>query len=178
MLANNVVDHLPNGFGIQVRADSSSVKPCAIIVTNNTVVDVGAQRGIYVENNCSGVMMRNNVAAFSGQQEIYGLYEAGPDPPGSSNRAFSNLVWDSSGPYTGSTSGHEILDFGNGGGDYSGPGQNRIGDPLFANRANRDYHLRSGSAAFDYADPHYAFPTDFDGRARDSATPDAGAFEH
>jgi len=178
MLANNVVDHLPYGFGIQVRADTSTVKTCALIVTDNTVVDIGGQRGIYVENNCAGVRIRNNVSAFAGQEELYGLYEAGSDPPGSSNRAFSNLVWDSSGPYTGDSSGHQILDFRDGLGDYSGPGQNRVGDPLFVDRANRDYHLRSGSAAIGYADPHYSFPTDFDGHARHASTPDAGAFEH
>lgn len=101
LVTNNLVYGDPNGFGIQIRADNDTVKPCNIIVANNTVVDIAGQRGIYVENNCSGVRIRNNIIAFSGGEELYGLYETGIDPPLSSNRAFTNLVWDTSGPLTG-----------------------------------------------------------------------------
>jgi hypothetical protein len=47
---------------------------------------------------------------FSGGEELYGLYETGIDPPLSTNRAFTNLVWDTSGPLTGNSSGHRMLD--------------------------------------------------------------------
>jgi hypothetical protein len=184
MVANNVVYHDPHGFGIQVRADTSTVKTCAVIVTGNTVVDVpyastAGGRGIYVENNCSGVRLRNNISAFSlnGQQELYGLYGSGSDPPASMNRAFTNLAWDTSTTRCGNTSGHLILDFSDGQGVYTSCGtQNLEADPLFVDRAGFDYHLNAGSAAIDRADPDYALPFDFDGNPRNGA-PDLGAFE-
>jgi hypothetical protein len=176
LVANNLVYGDPNGFGIQIRADSDIVKPCNIIVANNTVVDIGVQRGIYVENNCSGVRMRNNIVAFSGGEELDGLYETGIDPPLSSNRAFTNLLWDTSGPMTGNSSGHRILDFSNGSGVWSGLGDNISADPRFASRANRDYHLGLGSPALGQADPHFTYPVDFEGNPRPS-TPDLGALE-
>jgi hypothetical protein len=176
LLLNNVVFGLPNGFGIQLRGDSDTLLCQNTIAAHNTVVDTTQHAGIYVENNCRGVRVRNNVIAHSGQEELYGLLGSGADPPASSNRAFTNLLWDSSGPYTGNSSGRHILDFSNGAGDYQGPGANRVGNPLFANRTARDYHLQAGSAAIGYADPAYSPSFDFDGRARDAA-PDAGAFE-
>lgn len=153
LVTNNLVYGDPNGFGIQIRADNDTVKPCNIIVANNTVVDIAGQRGIYVENNCSGVRIRNNIIAFSGGEELYGLYETGIDPPLSSNRAFTNLVWDTSGPLTGNTSGHRMLDLSDGSGVWSGLGSNMCGDPRFVSRANRDYHLGVGSPALGQSDP-------------------------
>ena len=176
LVANNLVYRDPNGFGIQIRADNDTVKTCNIVVVNNTVVDIGAQRGIYVENNCSGVLMRNNIVAFSGGEELNGLYESGQDPPTSTNRAFTNLAWDTSGPMTGNTVPHHILDFSDGAGVWSGLGDNISADPRFVSRSNRDYHLGANSAALGRSDPHYTFPFDFDGNPRPAA-PDLGALE-
>lgn len=184
MVANNVVYHDPNGFGIQIRADTSTVKTCSLIVTGNTVVDVpysstAGGRGIYVENNCAGVTMRNNVSAFAlnQQEEIYGLLGSGQDPPDGSNRAFTNLAWDTTGNHFGNTSGRHILAFSSSAPwDWTGPGENVVGDPLFVSRAGFDFHLQAGSPAIGIADPRYALPYDADGHARDAA-PDAGAFE-
>ena len=176
LVANNLVYRDPNGFGIQIRADTDAVKTCNIIVVNNTVVDIGAQRGIYVENNCSGVLMRNNIVAFSGGEELKGLYESGQDPPASTNRAFTNLAWDTSGPMTGNTTPHNILDFSDGAGVWSGLGDNISADPLFVSRSNRDYHLGAGSPALGQSDPHYTYPFDLEGQPRPAA-PDLGALE-
>jgi hypothetical protein len=176
LLMNNVIYGLPNGFGISLRGDSNTLLCANTIVTHNTVVDVAGQRGIYVENNCRGVRIRNNVIAYSAQEELYGLLGAGEDPPPSSNRAFTNVLYDTAGPYTGNTSGHTILDYSDGLGDYQGTGANRVANPLFTNRAARDYHLLAGSPAIGYADPAYSPAFDHDGRPRDSA-PDAGAYE-
>jgi hypothetical protein len=168
---NNVVYDIPNGFGLQLQ------DRCADgIAANNTVVDIGVQRGIYVNNNCRGMRIRNNVSAYSGQQELYGLKTSGSCPPSSSNRAFTNLAWDARGPWTGNTAGCAILDFTDGQGDYVGPGQNTIADPLFIDRAVRDYHLLAGSPAIDAGADAYALPYDFDQNPR-SGTSDLGAFE-
>ena len=176
LVANNLVYGDPNGFGIQIRADTDAVKACNIIVANNTVVDIGAQRGIYVENNCSGVRIRNNIVAFSGGEELNGLYESGNDPPPSSNRAFTNLVWDTSPPLTGNSSGHHIVDFSDGNGVWNSLGDNIGANPLFVSRSNRDYHLTTSSPAQGQSDPRYTLPLDFEGRQR-PATPDLGALE-
>lgn len=176
LLLNNVVYGLPNGFGIQLRGDSETLLCQNTIAAHNTVVDTARHAGIYVENNCRGVRVRNNVVAYSGQEELYGLLGSGADPPASSNRAFTNVLYDTAGPFAGNSSGRHILDYSNGSGDYQGPGANRVANPLFANRSTRDYHLLAGSPAIGYADPAYSPSFDHDGRPRDTA-PDAGAYE-
>jgi hypothetical protein len=176
LVMNNVVYGLLNGFGIQLRGESDTEFCANTIVTHNTVVDMAAHAGIYVENNCRGVRIRNNVIAYSGQEELYGLLGSGGDPPASSNRAFTNVLYDTAGPYTGNSPSRHILDFTDGQGDYTGPGGNRVANPLFTNRAGRDYHLLAGSPATGYADPAYSPSFDIDGRPRDTA-PDAGAHE-
>ncbi|HYZ19401.1 MAG TPA: right-handed parallel beta-helix repeat-containing protein [Gaiellaceae bacterium] len=177
LLLNNVVYGLLNGFGIQLRGNADSELCQNTIAAHNTVVDTIVHAGIYVENNCRGVRVRNNIVAYSGSEELYGLLGAGDDPPPSSNRAFTNLLWDTSGPYTGNSTGRHILDFSDGLADWEGPGANQVADPLFADRLTRDYHLLAGSPAIGYADRPYSPSFDFDGHPRDSA-PDAGAFEH
>jgi hypothetical protein len=172
LLANDVVHDIRNGFGLQLQDVCSDG-----FAVHNTVVDVGVQRGIYVNNNCRGMRVRGNVSAFSAQQELYGLVaNGGGDPPPSSNRAFGNLAWDLSGPYTGNSSGHPILDFTDGLGDYVGPGQNLVADPRFSDRAAADYHLLAGSPAIDAGRSAYSLPFDFDGNPR-VGTPDLGAYE-
>lgn len=179
LVANNLVYDDPNGFGIQIRANTSAVKTCNMIVANNTVVNIKGQRGIYVEANCSGARVRNNVIAFSGAEELYGLFDSDDsvDPPASTNRAFTNLLWDTSGKIQGNTSGHQVLDFTDGSGDYTGPGSNTVGDPQFNDSASDDFQLKSTSPAIGQADPAYSLPYDFNGSARDSS-PDLGALEY
>jgi hypothetical protein len=50
-------------------------------------------------------------------------------------------------------------------------------DPLLADPAHFDFHLRTGSPALGRADPALALPFDHDGAPRDPA-PDLGALEH
>ncbi len=76
-LANNVVFHQPDGFGIQVRgnfADRDTVVETPahnVIVTNNTVVD-NSLSGIMVENNASQVLVVNNISVFNGSYGVRG----------------------------------------------------------------------------------------------------------
>lgn len=184
LIANNLVYDGLHGFGIQVRGESSSVFTNGVIVSGNTVVDwpktsTAGGRGIAIEDTVRGIRIRNNVSAFSvsGQAELYGIdSNLSADPPASSNRAFTNLVWDISTVNCGNTSGHTILDFSDGLGVYTACGQNLRGDPVFVNRAAGDFQLGAGSAAVGYADPDWILPFDITGKGRD-ADPDAGAFE-
>lgn len=184
LIANNVVYDGVHGFGIQLRGENSSQFCNNVIVTGNTVVDwpktsTAGGRGIVVEDSCRGVRARDNVSAFSvsTQQELYGIDSNLSADPGTSNRAFTNLVWDTNTTNCGNTSGHQILDFSDGLGVFTSCGtQNLRADPLFTNRAAGDFTLQAGSPAIGYADPAWILPFDFNENPRD-ATPDAGAFE-
>jgi hypothetical protein len=184
LIANNVVYDGLHGFGIQVRGDSAARFCNNVIVTGNTVVDwpkesTGGGRGIIVEDTCRGVRVRNNISAFEvgSQEEMYGIDGPALDPPASSNRAFTNLLWDDdSTNRCGNTNNHEILDFTDGDGIYADCGDNIEADPQFVDRADGDFHLQAGSPAIDAADPHWALPFDFNGLPR-VGTPDIGAYE-
>ena len=77
LVANNIVYHQPNGFGIQVRGnfpdrDTVVETPAHnVIVANNTVVD-NSLSGIVVENSASQVLVVNNISAFNGSFGVRG----------------------------------------------------------------------------------------------------------
>ncbi len=80
------------------------------------------------------------------------------------------------------TTAYDTLGYGNAGGDF--PADTNMtyvncthADPLYVNRAARDYHLQAGSPAIDYVDPaRYGLvpPFDIDGNPR--VTADAGCY--
>jgi hypothetical protein len=169
LIANNVVYHQSNGFGIQVRgnypdSDTQVELPARnVIVTNNTVVD-NSLSGIMVENNATEVFVVNNISASNGSHGVVGYDdESAGVLPG--NRAQRNLAWanDSSGF---GNSGRFVIEFSSG---------NVVANPRFLDPERRNYRLRAGSPAVNRAMPAFAMPFDRDGRRR--SRPDLGAFE-
>jgi hypothetical protein len=157
LIANNVIQDHPFGFGIQIYPANT-----ATIITANTVVTSGYS-GIVVggDGGVSNIVVVNNVFAFNVQ---YGVSHDSDCPTAS--RADHNVVF---GNGFGATQG------GCPGLDYSRG--NRTTNPLFINYPGRDLHVNAGSAAIDYALPEYSPGGDYDGRVRPHAAPDAGAFE-
>jgi hypothetical protein len=157
LIANNVIQDHPFGFGIQIYPENT-----ATIITANTVVTAGYS-GIVVggSGGVNNIVVVNNVFAFNAQ---YGVSHDSACPTAS--RADHNVVF---GNGFGATQG------GCSGLDYSRG--NRTTNPLFVNYPGRDLHVNAGSPAIDYALPEYSPGGDFDGRARPQSAPDAGAFE-
>jgi hypothetical protein len=157
LVANNVVNDHPEGFGIQVYD-----KGVRAIVTGNTIT--GSQHsGIVVggSGGVSGVHIHNNVLAFNHHWGISNDSACPASSVADHNVLFAN-DW-------GPTSGCSGLSF---------AGGNRTTDPLFVSYAGRDFHLLAGSPASDYGLLGYSATTDFSGVARTyGAGPDAGAFE-
>jgi hypothetical protein len=169
LIANNLVYHQTNGFGIQVRGnypdpDTEVAMPARkVIVTNNTVVD-NSLSGIVVENTASNVLVVNNISASNGSHGVVGYdNESGAVLPG--NRAHRNLAWDNSSGGFGNTD-RPVIDFSAG---------NIVGDPRFVGSQRRNYRLRAGSPAANRAIPALAMRFDREGRPR--SRPDLGAFE-
>jgi Right handed beta helix region len=172
LIANNVVYHQPNGFGIQVRGnypDPDTQVPIParnVIVTNNTVVD-NSLSGIVVENNATLTRVINNVAAFNGSFGVRGYNNgSGEILPG--NDAYNNDGFGNRGGQFGNTLG-AVIDFSRG---------NMTGDPMFVDFAARNYHVRTGSPAIDAGSAGYSPSTDFDGTGRpQSSAADVGGYE-
>jgi hypothetical protein len=169
LIANNLVYHQTNGFGIQVRgnfpdSDTTREVPARdVIVTNNTVVD-NSLSGIMVENSASEVLVVNNVSALNGSHGVVG-YDNGSGGVLAGNRAYNNLLWDnSSGPA--GNSGRSVVDLSRG---------NIVTNPRFVDPQRRNYRLRAGSPAANRALPAFAPPLDRTGRRR--SKPDLGAYE-
>jgi len=172
LIANNVVYHQTNGFGIQVRGNypdpdtERKIPASGVIVASNTVVD-NSLSGIMVENNATYTTVVNNISAFNGSYGVRGYNDgSGLILPG--NYAFDNLAFGNHSGQYGNTSGM-VIDFSAG---------NLVGDPLFADPDARDYHLLRGSPGIDTAIARYSPPTDFDGTARPQGpASDIGAYE-
>jgi hypothetical protein len=171
LIANNVVYHHLDGFGIQVRGNypdpDTEVRIPArnVIVTANTVVD-NSLSGIMVENNATLTTVVNNISAFNGSYGVRG-YDNGSGTVLPGNSAFNNLGF-------GNGSGH----FGNESRDVIDFGRNFAGNPRFVRAAARNYRLLRGSRALNSAVPQYSPHVDIVGRRRlRRPGPDIGAFE-
>jgi parallel beta helix pectate lyase-like protein len=169
LIANNVVYHQTNGFGIQVRGnfpdpDTEQEIPARnVIVTNNTVAE-SSLSGILVENSATQVLVVNNISAENGSHGVVGYdNESGGVLPG--NVAERNLAWDNDSGGFGNT-GRRVIDFSSG---------NLVVDPRFAGPRRRNYRLRAGSPAVNRALADFSMPFDREGRRR--SRPDLGAFE-
>jgi hypothetical protein len=169
VIANNVVYHQPDGFGIQVRGNLSDrdtvVETPAhnVIVTHNTVVD-NSLSGIMVENNASHVLVVNNISAFNGSFGVRG-YDNGSGDVLPGNLAHHNLAWgNGSGSF--GNSGRPTIDF---------SGGNLVVDPRFVDAPNRNYNLLPESPALAKGEPAFS-PIENRNRLRRGRIPDLGAY--
>jgi hypothetical protein len=165
LIANNAVYDQPNGFGIQVRGEDTSIVANSIIITENTSVG-NSLAGIVVENTASNVTIVNNVSAFNGTYGIHGYYCCGLILPG--NVGFNNVLYGNGSGATRNTTG-TIIDF---------SGGNMLTDPRFRDRAGADFRLNVGSAAVDTALLNFSPSFDRDELARPHGpASDVGAHE-
>jgi len=168
-VANNVVYHQPNGFGIQVRGNISDrdtvIETPAhnVIVTSNTVVD-NSLSGIMVENNASNVLVVNNISAFNGSFGVRG-YDNGSGEVLPGNVAHHNLAWgNGSGSF--GNQGRSVIAF---------SGGNFVADPHFVDAGGRNYDLLPDSPALAAGEPAFAPLENFE-RSPRGRIPDLGAY--
>lgn len=169
LIANNVVYHHTNGFGIQVRGNFPDpdtvveVPAHNVIVTNNTVVD-SSLSGILVENNASQTLVVNNISAFNGSYGVRG-YDNGSGAVLPGNRAHHNLAWgNGSGSF--GNQGRPTIDF---------SGGNVVADPRFVDALNRQYDVLPDSAALARGEPAFS-PLENHDRSPRGRIPDLGAY--
>ena len=169
LIANNVVYHQTNGFGIQVRGNypdprlSVRIPARNVIVASNTVVD-NSLSGIMVENSATQVLVVNNISALNGSYGVVG-YDGESGGVLSGNRATGNLAWNNGDGGFGNT-GRPVMAFLTG---------NVVANPRFIDARRRNFRLRGGSPAVNRAIRAFAMPFDRDGRRR--SRPDLGALE-
>lgn len=147
---NSLMHHAANGHGIQLYSGSANAANHGLY--HVTSVD-NAMSGLIVLHRYTNVQIRNAILAFNGTYGIHGYPEGSPAG-------------------TGQTADRVILH-----GNTSGPSyvqgasplviQNQLtGDPLFVNRAGRDYRLQSGSPARSFSDSAFSPTTDLVGTVR------------
>ena len=152
--------------GVEMQSLSADATP---LVFNNTVVN--NQSGIFVDNNngnsAAGQIYRNNLIAQNG----IGLEAATPS-------VSFDAIWTNNLVFGNTTNFSNLI-------DPTGTNGNLSADPLFADAANRDFHVLPGSPAIDAGTNGIPLPTtDFDGQPRvqdgngdGAAVVDIGAYE-
>jgi Right handed beta helix region len=159
LIANNVINRHPYGFGIQIYPENTGT-----IVVSNTIVHSGLS-GIVVggDEGVGNITIRNNILAFNSG---YGV-EADSACPVSPVLVDTNVLYRN----------------GDGGVEKScntvnsGSG-NISADPRFVSRSGGNLQLSSGSGAVDRARGDYSPRVDIRGRRRPrGAGYDVGAFE-
>jgi hypothetical protein len=163
VVANCVIynDVRGGGYGIQLGAATSNS-----LIVDNTIDGItttgrgSAGSGIVVWGDPSeGMPSRNDLIANNllTNNEAWGVVASGHTPGPLSvvrnNLAFRNVTGD----YRPTFGENEL---------FSVEGPEFTGDPLYAGRADKDFHLRRGSPALGEAEPGYASLLDKDGNLR------------
>ncbi len=183
---NNIVRfckcHDNGGAGIGLYTGNNNVAYNNLLWKN--------KRGFQVGYGATNSRVYNNTLYKNAPQSFEGdimLVFSGVDGGGANNTQITNnIISDSTGwaiaiednGSSGVTAQNNLF-FNNSGGTVTGAvsqSNNKSGDPLFANAASFDFHLRSGSPAIDAGTTLSAVTTDFDGLTR-HAPYEIGAFE-
>jgi hypothetical protein len=133
------------------------------MIVANTVTGSG-HSGIVIggSGGVDNITVRNNVFAFNAR---YGVQHDSTCP--SSTLVDHNVLYGN--PSGSVQSGCSAINT---------SGGNTIADPLFADHAARNFHLRAGSPAIGRGQPAWSPSHDYDGESRpQDAAPDAGAYE-
>jgi hypothetical protein len=159
LIANNVINRHPYGFGIQIYPENTGT-----VVVSNTVVHSG-HSGIVVggDEGVGNITIRNNILAFNSS---YGVAADSACP-------VSPVLVDTNVLYRNGDGGIEkscnTINSGSG---------NINADPRFVSRSGGNLQLGTGSAAVDRARGDYSPRDDIRGRRRPrGAGYDVGAFE-
>jgi len=164
LLLNVLAYKMNHGFAFQFYSSGGGVPGNGAIVSHCTVVDdgFGANGGtIILPGADSNVKIVNSILAYNGSAAAIHFYPVGS---GSSNDGDHLLFYSNSGGNHDSSNGWTWTN-------------NLTQNPLFVDRANRDYHLQASSPAIGYSDTAYSPATDLDGNPRPPGAEDAGAYE-
>lgn len=194
ILANNLLlsNENQSGEGGGIYFSSSAITMTNNVVAQNSVaISTSTAAGVYVNNSI--LTMRHNTVADNrntapdpGTTSV-GVYITKSGEESSNVQLINNIIASHNIGVlllTGNSAGITNNLFFNTDADWSGPVDyvpaigNKVGDPMFVDPANGDYHIQRASAAFDIGTTTDV-TTDIEGTPRPSAFGvDAGAYEH
>jgi hypothetical protein len=165
LLLNVLAYNMNHGFAFQFFNTHGGVPGNGAIISHCTIVDngFGANGGtIILPEADSNVKIVNSIIAYNGSAAAVHF-----DPVGS--------------PGSGNNDDHLVFYSNSGGNHDSSRGwtwtNEQTANPLFLDRANKNYRLVQGSPAISYSDTAYSPATDLDGNPRPPGAEDAGAFQ-
>jgi hypothetical protein len=171
LFLNVLAYSMNHGFAFQFYNSSAHHYPGGnSIVSHCTFADngFGANGGTtFLQEGASNTKIVNSIISYNqnGAPALHFEMPDSPDPAG-----------------TGSNGDHLVFYSNTGGGRDNPSGwtwtNNLVQNPLFVDRANRDYHLQASSPAIGYSDTAYSPATDLDGNPRRPGAEDAGAFQY